>query len=175
VFVYFAGALTLLFCIPSTMHFFQAARQSLNAKLTRTPRGDVALREDGASDLVDQLNSESGTYFFYPYMPMLPYLTAKKQVSKYGIFVPYYTTLEQYREACEDVMEEASAIVVNTMWNDHDFIRTIFPAMKNVKDVGKEEFDEVLRNRFAPAWQSGQFQILRRIAKVSEGACSKLR
>jgi hypothetical protein len=154
VFVYLTAAIAFLFCVPSTIHFFQAARQSLSAKLTRTPRGEVALLEDGASELVDHLNSEAGTYFFYPYIPMLPYLTANNQVSKYDVFVPYYTTEEQYRETCNNVMEEASLIVVNTNWVDQVFLRKIFPAMKNEKDVYKEEFDEVLRSWFTLAWQA---------------------
>jgi hypothetical protein len=107
-------------------------------------------------------------------MPLLPYLTAKKQISKYDVFIPYYTTEEQYRETCNNVIEEASLIVVNTNWVDQDFLRKIFPAMQNEKDVYKEKFDGVLRRWFTLAWQSEPFQILRRTTESPEGACSKV-
>ena len=166
VLIYLVTALVILFYLPDAFNSTRDAKQALHAKLTHMSRGDVALREDGAADLVDQLNYQrSGTYFFYPYMPMLPYLMAKKQVSMYDVFVPYYTTAEQYRQACEEVMQRASLIVMNTRWNDQVFLLRVFPAMKVKKDKTKRSSMRRYVLRFKPIWESGQFQILRRTSE----------
>jgi len=66
--VYAALTLAVLVFLPSTLRFYRGAKQALTTNLTQTPRGNVAFQEDGAADLVNQLNSEAGTYFFYPYI-----------------------------------------------------------------------------------------------------------
>ena len=167
--------------LPNANKYYEAATQSLNAKLTRTPRGFIALRDYGAAELVEQLSTKAGAIFFYPNMPLLPYLMAKKQVSKYDVFLPFYTTAAQYREACKDVLERASLIVMDTKWNNEEFLFKAFPATKTEKDKNKEEFEKALYNSFTLEWESAlqigqysQFQILRRSAEAPEGSCSKV-
>ena len=46
--------------------------------------------------------------------------------------------------------------------------------MKIEKDKNKEEFEKALYNSFTLAWQYGQFQILHRVAKVPDNACSEV-
>ncbi|MBV9753102.1 MAG: hypothetical protein JO188_11320 [Hyphomicrobiales bacterium] len=173
--IYLVAGLVPLFYLPDIFNFYWDAKHALQTKLTHTPRGDVALREDGAADLVDQLNSDSASTFFYPYMPMLPYLTAKEQAAKYDVFVPHYTTAEQYRETCAEITAGASVIVLNTLWDNEDFLRKVFPSMTAREDQSKKGFDEAIRKEFTPAWEGGQFQILHRISKIPEDTCSTLR
>jgi hypothetical protein len=176
-----AAALVVLLELPNANKYYEAATQSLNATLTRTPRGFIALRDYGAAELVGQLSTKAGAFFFYPNMPLLPYLMAKKQVSKYDVFVPFYTTAAQYGEATKDVLERASEIVVDTKWNNEEFLLRALPAMKPEKDKNKEEFERALYNCFTLEWQSAlqigqysQFQILRRITEAPADSCSKV-
>jgi len=69
------------------------------------PRGRVSLVPSGALELVERIAAtpSDDAYFFYPYMPMLPFLTARRHVSKYDVFTPDYTLPSQYQEACVSV------------------------------------------------------------------------
>jgi len=102
---------------------------------------------------------------------MLPYLTAKPQTSKYDVFVPHYTTAQQYGEACVSLVNSSASVVMNTKWNDQDFLRSIYPAMTTAKDENKEAFDWALRAGFKVSWQKGEFQILRRSLDAPDYKC----
>lgn len=171
--IYLAAALFFFLVVLSIASFYRSSTYVLSVKSTLTARGVASFGEEGAAELIEQLAAEPSTerYFFYPYMPMLPYLTARRQVSKYEIFLPGYTTAEQYREACAQVMKDASLIVVNTKWTDHEFLRAAFPAMKETKVAEKEEFEKALYSQFVPIWQGGPFQILRRNNTTHERVC----
>jgi hypothetical protein len=164
------AAFALLCCLPCTVWFYRDLRSALEAPLTPTARGPAALREAGAADLVRQLSAETGATFFYPYMPMLPYLTGKDQVSRYDVFVPHYTTAQQFAEACEAMWQHAAIVVVNTKWTDGPFLRTVFPSLTGF-DVNQQAFDQALNAGFATQWQSGTFEVLRRRAGVLVDVC----
>jgi hypothetical protein len=161
------------FGLPDIYNVYRDAKKSLQMKLTSTARGNVAFSEDGATELLDQLNSKSETYFFYPYIPMLPFLIDKEQTSKYDLFVPYYTTVNEYKDACKDVMNRTSLVVIDGKWNDYKTFQQLFPAMKTDEDPRKKAFDDVLRTWSTPIWEGGEFQIRRPIGNAPDGACSK--
>ena len=138
--------------------------QALTAVQTATARGAVAFREANAAAAVMRLAAEpaSERVFFYPYMPMFPYLAGRQQVSKYDIFVPFYTTDRQYGEACADVLRDAALVMVDWRYADMERLRTIYPAMPVGHTEAKDAFEAVLRSRFTPIWRSGSFELLRR-------------
>ena len=78
----------------------------LLARIAATPSGDA--------------------YFFYPYMLMLPFLTAREQVSKYDIFTPGYTLPSQYQDACISVMRHASWVVIDRRGTDPNVLKQRF-------------------------------------------------
>src|SRR5262245_24891547 len=86
--------------IPSIFVNSYFAHAALHGEVVATPRGRVTLlNNNGARELIARIAAAppSDRYFFYPYMPMLTFLTARQDVSKYDIFIPNYTTPSQYR------------------------------------------------------------------------------
>lgn len=131
---------------------------------TGAARGAFAFREANAAAAVTRLAEEPGgeRVFFYPYMPMSPYLAGRQQVSKYDVFLPFYTTDRQYGEACADTLRDASLVLVDWWHADMENLRAIFPAMPAGRTAAKDALEAVLRSRFTPVWRSGSFELLRR-------------
>ena len=134
-----------------------------------TARGEAMFPFPNPAALVTRLAAEpaSERVFFYPYMPMVPYLTGRRQVSRYDVFTPYYTTDQQYQEACTQMLQQASLVVVDWRWADAAFLHGIFPAMPDGGTPAKDALEAVLRSRFAPVWHAGAFEILRRTTEAA--------
>ena len=67
----------------------------MDREAVSSPRGSVAfVGQPGAPKLLAQIaGTPSGdAYFFYPFMPMLRFLTAREDVSRYDLFMAGYTT-----------------------------------------------------------------------------------
>ena len=167
-----ASQTTILACTACTCVITIAAARPLieiqaaipAAVQTATTRGAVAFREDGAAAVVTRLAAEpeGERVFFYPYVPMLPYLTGRQQVSKYDVFTPFYTTDQQYAEACADVLREAPLALVDWRYADLDRLRTIYPAMPVGPTAAKDALEAMLRSKFTSIWRHGSFELLRR-------------
>ncbi len=134
-----------------------------------TARGEAMFPFPDPAALVTRLAAEpaSERVFFYPYMPMVPYLTGRRQVSRYDVFVPYFTTDLQYQEACTQMLQQASLVVVDWRWADTAFLHQVFPAMPDGNTPAKDALEAVLRSGFAPVWHAGSFEILRRIPEAA--------
>jgi hypothetical protein len=87
-------------------------------------------------------------YFFYPYSPMLPYLTARRHVGPLDVMVPGYTTAAQYREVCERVVREARWVVLDRTWSHPDVLRTFFPSMRDPDPPAKRALETALDRAF---------------------------
>ena len=46
-------------------------------------------------------------FFFYPYSPMLPYLTGRRHAAPLDVMPPGYTDAAQFRATCVQVVREA--------------------------------------------------------------------
>ena len=114
----------------------------------------------------------SDRYFFYPYMPMLPFLTAREHVSKYDIFMPGYTTPSQYHEACISALRRASWLVVDRNWTDPIFLRRIFPAVQNAEPEEKKKFELALQSGFEFVVREGPYELRRRAKTGDETVCA---
>src|SRR5439155_10578239 len=114
-----------------------------------TPRGLVIVVNDEMRELRRLIprmadTPSSDRYFFYPFMPMLAFLTAREHVSNYDILVPGYTTPSQYQEACTSALRRASWVVVDRNWTDPNFLRVIFPAMRDAEPRETKTFELAL-------------------------------
>ena len=102
-----------------------------HAELVATPRGGVAFSKSqrGAPELIARIAAtpSKDRIFFYPYMPLMPFLTMRPQTSKYDIFTPGYTSPAQYKEACLSAIGSASWVVMDTKWTDPAFCEPFFP------------------------------------------------
>lgn len=168
------AALLTVAAIPSALSFYWTAHRAVASDIVVTPRGGVAFLADlQVRELMRRIAatpSEEG-YFFYPYMPMLPFLTARNHVSRYDIFVPNYTLPSQYQEACLSSMRHAVWVVIDRTWTDDVFLKA-FPAMRDAAPQEKKMFELALERGFEFVAREGAFEMRRRVKTVDETVCS---
>jgi hypothetical protein len=87
-------------------------------------------------------------YFFYPYGPMLPYLTARRHIAPLDVMVPGYTNAAQYHEVCLRVVREAQWIVLDRTWSHPQVLRTFFPSMRDPDPPEKRALEAALERTF---------------------------
>jgi hypothetical protein len=140
-----------------------------------TPRGQLTLfASSGPSEMLAQVGAlpPDDGYFYYPFMPTMPFLTARQQISKYDVFTPGYTTPSQYQDACISVLRHADWVIVNELWTDPEFLKHVFPAMQNAQPHETMAFEAVLRSAFTLVAQHGKFELRHRKEGVDESACA---
>lgn len=111
-------------------------------------------------------------YFFYPYSPMLPYLTARRHIGPLDVMVPGYTTAAQYHEVCARVVREAQWVVLDRSWSHPDVLRAIFPSMRDPNRPAKRALERGLDRAFdrvVHAWRG--MELRGRGAMSAEAAC----
>lgn len=107
--------------LPSVLAFANLAR-GVTFGLYRypTPRGQVVLGEGTNAPATGALIAEiralpdGDRLFFYPYLPMLIFLTARAQTGPFDVFTPGYSLPEEYRKACAEAVARANHVVDNT-------------------------------------------------------------
>ena len=140
-----------------------------------TPVGDIFVPRQSAMPEVlarlASLPSDDG-FFFYPAMPLMPFLTERKQVTKYDLFTPNYTTPSQYRDACVSVMRGASWLVITRM--DLSLWQKNFPAMENAEPPETKAFELALDRSFDFVAREGSFELRHRRTGITEAACTDI-
>jgi hypothetical protein len=127
--LYGALCMMLALAVPSARGFVWIVEVALEGTPIPTPRGWItAVKLPGFPELLRRLAATPSrdAYFFYPYMPMTPFLTARNDVSAYDVFMPEYTLPFQYQEACIAVMRRAYWIVVDRNWSDPQTLKSFF-------------------------------------------------
>lgn len=161
-----AASLAVVLCLPSVITFWVAAQRAVQAEPTPTARGAVAFLDNVApvAQVMAQIAARPADerFFFYPLMPLLPFLSGREQVSPYDVFTPGYTLPGQYRETCTAVMARASWVVLDRDWMDPDFLRRIFPALDDPQRPEAERFETALRQSFGLVMRAGAFELRRR-------------
>jgi len=161
--------------IHSISEFLHYAYTAHQGQLVGTPRGRVAILNDGARKLMARIAAtpSSDRYFFYPYIPMLPFLTAREHVSRYDIFIPNYTTFHQYQEACTSALRHASWLVIDRNWTATTLLE-YFPALRDADPPEKKLFELALQRGFEFAARDGAFELRRRVKTVDEAVCMSI-
>jgi hypothetical protein len=114
-------------------------------------------------------------FFFYPYSPLLPYLTGRRHVAAFDVMVPGYTSVDQYRKTCARVATEAQWVVIDRQWSDPNFLGRIFPAMRDPDPREKREFEAALRVGFDEVRHaSRRFELRRRSGRGPAGLCDRI-
>ena len=165
------------FCAPSVLFFLRISGEALRAEIVQTPRGGVAFPgpvEAGTPELLARIaaTSSGDAYFFYPYMPVLPFLTAREQVSRYDLFVPGYTLPSQYRDACITVMRQASWVVIDRRWTNPNALKQVYPAMQDAEPQETKRFEHALDGGFELVAQYGALELRRRREGISDTVCA---
>ena len=112
--------------------------------------------------------------FFYPFMPTLPFLTAREHVGKYDVLTPGYTLASQYQEACLSAVRRADWVVLDTRWTDPDFLRRMFPVIQNAHPHETAAFEEVMDNAFSFVARYGVFELRHQRRNISESLCANV-
>jgi hypothetical protein len=112
-------------------------------------------------------------YFFYPYMPMMPFLTARNDVSPYDVFTPGYTLPFQYQEVCIAVMRRAYWIVIDRNWTAPQTLKRLFPMMRNERPAETTKFEHALSSSFESVGEYSAFVLMhRRADEVDATVCT---
>jgi hypothetical protein len=175
---YAVAAVAIGFLFPGAELYAQWARIALHREIVRMPRGRVML----AARLDPLSTGELGAriaatpsgdpYFFYPYDAMLPFLTARRQASKYDVFTPGYTLSSQYKEACISAMRSASWVVIDRTWTDPKFLTANFPAMRDPEPEETKRFERALERGFELVAREGSFELRHRVRAVDDSVCA---
>jgi hypothetical protein len=162
-------------CLPSAVVFSCLYQGALHAVLTRTPGGDVALiSQPGVSALLQRIEATPAgeAYFFYPYIPMLPFIAARVHVARNDIFMPGYTLPSQYRDACASVMRNASWVVIDRHWTDPAVLTKIWPGIRDARPPETVEFEHALDLGFTLVAREGSFELFHRRADADPSVCA---
>jgi hypothetical protein len=162
-------------CASSALNFSWEAQKALRGKIVPTPRGGVAFfGQPGAPELLARIAAtpSGDAYFFYPFISMLPFLTAREHLSKYDVFTPGYTLPSEYQDACISVMRHASWVVIDRRWTNPNFLKQMFPAMQDAEPQETKRFEQALNGGFELVAQEGAFELRRRLEGISDAVCA---
>ena len=126
------------------------------------------------ANLVDEIARvpPGDAFFFYPYDPMLPYLTGRHHVADLDVLLTGYTTPEQFRETCRRVVSEAQWVVVDYLWLNADFLRFVFPAMRDANAPERRRFGRTIATAFNNVVvRSWRFELRHRAVSVPKTLC----
>jgi hypothetical protein len=165
--------LAIGYALMPTIRFIGGSLQTIP-----TARGPIVRREDQRTKdlatlvaLIDRI-PQGDAFFFYPYSPMLPYLTGRRHVAGYDVMTPGYTTPEQFREICLRTVDGAHWVVVDRMWVDSRWLRYVFPAMRDPEPKERREFETAIQRAFdKPVHVSKHFILMRRSENPSLVLC----
>jgi hypothetical protein len=101
-------------------------------------------------------------FFFYPYAPMLPYLTARRHAAAVDVMTPGYTTPEQFRSACVRVVRDAQWVVMDRRGLDAAVLRSAFPRLSDIEPPERRAFERAVAATFETVHGSTFFELRRR-------------
>ena len=158
----------LVLAIPASV-FLAIAYLVIESPELQTPRGRVKMLRPDARLMIERIKDlpPNDTVFFYPYSPLLPFLTERANPSRLDIFVPNYTTVAQFENECLSVTRSAKWIVI-----DHrtiEFWEQNFPGMRHLSTPPERlEFERMLERAYSFAARDGDFEL--RQATTATGA-----
>jgi len=130
---------------------------------------DLAWLVDG----IQRHTAPTDAFVFYPYMPMLPFLTQRHHAAHLDVVVPGYTTPRQFGELCADAVR-AEWVVIDRLWLDDGNLRAMYPAMRDPAPPERRAFETVLSEGFERVAQSPSFEVRRRTSRATPALCTRL-
>jgi hypothetical protein len=117
----------------------------------------------------------SNALFFYPYGPLLPYLTGRRHAAAVDVMIPGYTIAEHFRKTCVQVASDAQWVVIDRLLSDPIVLRKMYPALRDPDPPEKREFEAVLRAGFGDVvYTSGRYELRRRSREGPEVPCERI-
>jgi hypothetical protein len=171
--------LVVLAYVPSTSILLREAIIAIRAPSIMTAVGPVSLQgtEQGVWKTTFRFiesTPPTDRYFFYPYLPMMPYLMQRQQVSKYDLFTPGYTTPAQYFATCEAVTTQAKWVVLDRRMMNPKLLKELYPAMQNPNPPETRAFEAAIYQSFAFVSKDQNIEIWRRTAATTDKECKNI-
>jgi hypothetical protein len=135
------------------------------AQRVATRAGTVQIiPRNGTAEIIARLNGlpPTDTVFYYPYDPLLPFLTKPHHPATLDVLVPQYSTPEQYRQSCLEVMTRAQWVVFDAAVTKPSFYRTVFPAMTTPSPPEKLRLEDAVHRGFVLTGRYGEFELWRK-------------
>jgi hypothetical protein len=162
---------------PGVLVFLWKATLASGLEVMSTPRGRVAFSgATGDPEMLARIAAmpPGGKWFFYPFMPMMPFLSAREAVSEYDILTPGYSLPSQYQEACVSVMRHADWVVIDRAWTNPALLKANFPMLRDPQPPETRAFEQVLDANFDLVARDGTFELRHRRDNVSEVVCTAI-
>ena len=87
--------------------------------------------------------------------------------------LPGYTTVEQYREVCLQVIRDARWLVIDRSWTDSRVLRAFYPNMRDPDPPEKRALEAALRLAFDQVvYMSPVFELRRRGETARDPSCA---
>ena len=173
------AAVAIVLHIPSVLFFLWIAQYALRNEVVSTPRGDVKLVkklviQEGIREMLARIQATPprDSFFFYPNIPMLPFLAEREHVAEYDILQPGYTLPSQYHDACLSVMRHADWLIIDRTWIGPKAWKLTFPAMQNAQPQETLDFERALDSGFDFVALDGTYELRRRRKDVSDAICA---
>ncbi len=165
-------ALGAILMLPSAIGVTRSAIAVLRNDVAATPRGGVRFAGPLAQqDVVRRVLSlpAGERVFFYPYLPLMPFLTARDHPVPIDLFIPNYTTRAQYAVSCRAAMS-AEWVVFDTSWTD-EVMAYLFPYPGGYAPEERVLFEVAIRRGFAPVARIGTFEVLQQTSEADVDLC----
>jgi hypothetical protein len=113
--------------------------------------------------------------FFYPYDPLLPYLTGRRHAAAVDVMIPGFTIAKHFRGTCVQLAAAVPWVVIDRQLSDPTVLRKIYPAMRDPNPPEKREFEAVLRGTFDEVvYTSGRYELRRRSREGLGVSCERI-
>jgi hypothetical protein len=160
----------------SLLGYYRAVKDTINAVPIATAAGKIRIvRASVQPELLERIATigPKQAFLFYPYDPMLSFLTGHEHVARLDLFLPQRTPPAQYADACAQVVRRADWVVMDRGWTSAAF-HHVFPAMTNPQPPEKIRFERAIESNFALVGTYGEFE-LRKRERDDQSVCADIR
>jgi hypothetical protein len=120
---------------------------------------------------IQQHTTPDDRFFFYPNMPLVPYLTARHHIARLDVMMPSYTTPDQFRDVCTQVIAKAQWVVIDRLWIQPANLLILHPAMADANPPEKQAFEAALMQGFGRIATSSHFEVRQRMPTAVPSLC----
>jgi hypothetical protein len=161
--------------LASLLGYYRAVKATVNASPVATAAGKVRIvRPYGEPQLLERISTigPGQRFLFYPYDPMLSFLTGHEHVALLDLFLPQHSTPAQYADACVQTVRRADWVVIDRNWTNATF-HHVFPSMTNPQPPEKIFFERAIESSFAVVGRYGNYE-LRKRERGDESVCANI-
>jgi hypothetical protein len=161
--------------LASLLGYYRAVKATVKASPIATAAGNVRIvGPNGEPELLKRIAAIGAgqPFLFYPYDPMLSFLTGHEHVARLDLFLPQRTTPAVYAEACVQTVRRAVWVVIDRSWTPAAF-HSAFPAMVNPQPPEKIGFERAIESSFALVGTYGKYE-LRKRQRNDESVCANI-